>query len=281
MVARANPASRLRSLLKLSAPRPDQRTSEAGDLEEFRRAKFGGKGMASRLRTLGSHSARRAVDEATAGRVERATSELSEAFIRRYWSSAIVGAADPNTAAAQMLEAMIRTTGSSKMTAVVRNALPSEDRGGLYTFARWALSLADWDGRSPLFAISPYVSEDPRTPLDAAPAEVALQQMCEWHLRVALREKDYSPFMFQPHILLPVEVFAWAKRREQLGLTVPAFESPLLQTPIAKIPLPRVELAPKDHPLIQPLLARCLKDGVLTAEQIEEMSEGSEVGIVS
>ncbi|MBK6515263.1 MAG: hypothetical protein IPM79_36215 [Polyangiaceae bacterium] len=269
-----SPTKRLEKLLKEALPSPDSAKEEADDLKEFRRAKFGSKGMASRLAPLGWHAAGRAALAANDGDLVTAESELAEAFRRVFWSRVVVQQVEPNTLAPLMLEAAVRGSGRAALEAIMRRILGQRGaRDPLYSFARWALRLLEWEGTTPLFEDSPYVGEGAAT-TESTPSGAIVDVMCAWHLQVALRESGFSPFMFMPYIVLPVEVFAWVKRREQLGSAVPALDHPLLKTAIATVPLGKIDLAPKGHELIEPLLARCVKEGVLTSEQIAATTAG-------
>lgn len=272
--AKTNANRRLKKLLKDALPRPDQAAQEQRRLADFHRPKFGAKGMAVTLTSLAWHSADRAHVAANAGDAKGAEAELSEAFRRAYWSRAVLQKEVASTLSVIMLEAYVRGCGLQTLMSILKRELEPGDPHKLFGFASWALRLVEWDGPSPLFQDSPYLDEGAPAATDRSP-EAVLQVMCTWHLQVALREAGFSPFMFSPYIVLPVEVLAWSKKREQVGLPVPALDHPLLGTPIAKTPLPKIELAPKGHELLEALFARCLKDGVLTAGQIDAMSDDS------
>lgn len=263
---------RIKALLKESLPLPDDDATEQRRLNDFRKPKFGSKGMATTLSSLAWHSARWAALAANAGDFAKAEKLLAEAFRRAYWARAVVQKEVPSTLSVILLEAFVRGSGLTTLTALMRDIGAAPDPDRLFQFPRWALRLVEWDGAPSLFDDSPYSDGGTRIS-DHTLLDEVVRVMCTWHLQVALREPGFSPFMFDPYIALPVEVFAWVKRRERLGLPVPALNHPLLTTPIAKIPLTPVDLAPKGHELIEPLLARCVKENVLTAEQIARMSE--------
>ena len=263
---------RIKTLLRESLPLPDDDATEQRRLNDFRKPKFGAKGMATTISSLAWHSARRASVAANAGDFAKAEKLLAEAFRRAYWARAVLQKEVPSTLSVILLEAFVRESGLTTLTALMRDMSAGPDPDRLFQFPRWALRLVEWDGGPLLFDDSPYFDDGTPITDHTVPDEV-VRVMCTWHLQVALREPGFSPFMFDPYIALPVEVFAWVKRREQLGLSVPALDHPLLTTPVAKIPLTPVDLAPKGHELIEPLLDRCMKEGVLTAEQIARMSE--------
>lgn len=265
---------KLKRLLKDASPTPQQEVQESRRLADFRQSKqkFGAKGMTSTLGSLAWDSSRRAVSAASNGDLLTAEAELGEGFRRAYWSYAIVQKAVPSTLSAVLLQAFVRGSGAATLVDILRRELEPGDPHRLFGFATWALQLIGWDGSIPLWDGSPYFEQGVQLSNQTAP-ESMLQAMCIWHLQVAQREAGFSPFYFTPYTILPVEVFAWAKKREELGLGVPTLNHPLLTNPVAKIPLPKIDLAPKGHELIEPLLARCVKEGVLTAEQIAAMSK--------
>jgi hypothetical protein len=63
----------------------------------------------------------------------------------------------------------------------------------------------------------------------------ALGQACDYHIRQA-RRQDATEFEYFPHTVFPSEVLAVRRVRQDLGLSTPDVNHPLLDTPLAHPP---------------------------------------------
>lgn len=71
----------------------------------------------------------------------------------------------------------------------------------------------------------------------------ALVNLCDYHCQQMDGDifKWYPEFQYPPFKLVPVEILAIRKLREQLGLATPEVKHPLLELPTASMPLPDLE----------------------------------------
>jgi hypothetical protein len=85
-------------------------------------------------------------------------------------------------------------------------------------------------------------------------ADAVVTQLCDYHCAHMLGDDD--PFTTFPFDVLPAELLAVFRIRTEFGLPLPARCHPLLDSPLARFPVPFP--AHCDDPLLQRVVSRCL-----------------------
>lgn len=91
----------------------------------------------------------------------------------------------------------------------------------------------------------------------------ALSAACDYHLDQT-GEGGYAEFYFSPYALFPVDILAIGTVRRKLGVSMPEFFHPLMDTPLAKVPpaAERPRMGP--DPLFDEVVASARKAGLIS-----------------